>query len=78
MTFQEKHPETGAMIWGCPRYSFHATAWLIDWINPDGSVEGSSIAKGVELEWIKANPVEVDKMIELCANWKGRLGLIPY
>jgi len=74
MIFQEKHPDTGETVWGCPRLSSHGAGWLIDWFRADGGglADGSSVAKGAELEWIKANPQAVLEMQVQLDAWQAK------
>lgn len=79
MTFKEPHPENPQeTVWGCPRFSVHGAGWLIDWFHAEGRglCEGSSIAKGESLEWIKTHPEEVHEMQIRLQAWQKTQ--IPY
>ena len=43
MIFQEKHPDTGETVWGCPRLSSHGAGWLIDWFRADGGDKANAL-----------------------------------
>lgn len=75
MIFKEKHPDNPQeTVWGCPRFSTAAGMWLIDWFRTEGGglSDGASVAKGPELEWIKANPAEVLEMQVALEAWQAR------
>lgn len=56
-------------VWGCPRLSAHGAGWLVDWYDGNGHLEGVSVAKGVDLDWIKSHPGKASEIAIDVAAW---------
>lgn len=72
MTF---HMPAGALnpdapeVWGMPYRSPFSPLFLIGWYDANGNNPGVTVAKGAELEWITANPLEISRIQAEVGAW---------